>query len=68
MLVEQALLYLSAAPELIPDIIWDSCCSIFSFRFCHFLFIVLCVLQFTVSDYPFDIFNLFLYYLKQYVS
>ena len=63
--------YLSGAPEFTPAFYWGSCCSIFSFMcsvlqivVCHFvlflLAIVLSVLRFTDSDYPFGIFKLFL--------
>ena len=63
-------------PELLtlPVHYWGSCCSIFSFCvvFCGSLFvpmaIVLYVLRFTDSDYPFGIFKLFLQRNKVEVS
>ena len=59
------------APEFTPCFEWGSCCSIFSFlcsvlyiivrHFVVFLLIIVLsvFLQFTASDYPFDIFKLF---------
>ena len=47
------------APEFIPGILWSKCCLIFSFVDCCFSFcpfhlaIVLSVLRFMDSDYPF---------------
>jgi hypothetical protein len=63
--------YPSGAPEFTPSFQWGSCYSIFSFicMFCRSLFvllylylfvIVLSVLRYTDSDYPFGIFKLFL--------
>ena len=62
------------APEFTPVFLWGLCYSIFSFL-CSFLYITACsfvlfllaimlsiLLQFTDSDYPFDIFNLFLHH------
>ena len=57
--------YPSGAPELTHGVQWGSCSSIFSFlcsaclSLCHFD-TVLSFCRFTDSDYPFDIFYLFL--------
>jgi len=64
----------SGAPEFTPGFQWGSCYSIFSFicMFCRSLFVLLyffllvivlsALLRYTVSDCPFDIFKLFLYW------
>ena len=64
--------FLSVTPEFIPCFWWGLCCQIFSFL-CSVLQIVVCsfvlwfwplcclsFFEFTDSDYPFDIFKLFL--------
>ena len=57
--------YLSGAPEFTPDFQWSNSfmCNILQIVVCPFVLfllpIVLSVLQFTDSDYPFGIFKLF---------
>jgi hypothetical protein len=60
--------YPSGVPEFTTGCKWGSCYSIFSFMcmFCKsffvpFLLVIVCLLRFTDSDYPIDIFKLFLY-------
>ena len=69
--------YLSGAPEFTPGCQWGSCNSIISFMcmccrsFCFVFFllaIVLSVLRFTDSDYPFGIFKLFLSIAKMQIA
>ena len=56
--------YPSGAPEFTPGFSWGSCYSIFSFMymFCRLWFVLLSVLRFTDSDYPFGIFKLLFSY------